>query len=350
MSGGSPRLEKTLVFRRWLRETKVMASKLPKLLGGLVVVALLAIAGLVIYVKVALPNVGPAPDLKVEATPAQLARGRYLATHVTVCIDCHSTRDWNKFAGPVLSGSLGKGGELFDQKVGFPGAFVAANITPAGIAAYSDGELFRLITTGVTRDGRAIFPVMPYQFYSKMDPEDIHSIIAYVRSLPPVENHPAPSKADFPLNLILNTIPKKAEPGRLPAASDTVAYGRYLANASACAECHTKQEKGKIVGEYLAGGFEFNLGNGRVVRSANLTPHENGLKAMTRDQFIQRFKVYASGSFVPPPVDMAKGEFQTVMPWLMYAGMTEQDLGAIYDYLRTVPVSAAKVEKWGSVN
>jgi hypothetical protein len=41
------------------------------------------------------------------------------------------------------------------------------------------------------------------------------------------------------------------------------------------------------------------------------------------------------------------GEFQTIMPWTVYAGMTEQDLGSIYDYLRTIPSVKNKVEKFG---
>ena len=45
---------------------------------------------------------------------------------------------------------------------------------------------------------------------------------------------------------------------------------------------------------------------------------------------------------------MMKGEFQTIMPWVMYAGMTEQDLGAIYDYLRTVKPVDQSVVRWTS--
>jgi Cu2+-containing amine oxidase len=60
--------------------------------------------------------------------------------------------------------------KYFDQKIGFPGAYYAGNITPDGLSKYSDGELLRLITTGVTRDGRAIFPVMPYSHYARSTP------------------------------------------------------------------------------------------------------------------------------------------------------------------------------------
>jgi len=94
---------------------------------------------------------GKAEDLKLEYTPERIERGRYLATAVSVCMDCHSTRDWSKFSGPLKEGTLGKGGDRFDHSVGMPGVFYSKNITPAGIGRYTDGELFRTITTGVTK-------------------------------------------------------------------------------------------------------------------------------------------------------------------------------------------------------
>ncbi len=55
---------------------------------------------------------GPAPELKVTASAGQVERGKYLANHVAVCMDCHSQRDFSQFAGPVKPGTLGSGGEL----------------------------------------------------------------------------------------------------------------------------------------------------------------------------------------------------------------------------------------------
>jgi mono/diheme cytochrome c family protein len=116
-----------------------------------------------LYIKIAMPNVGSAPDIKIDATPERLALGEYLAYHVTVCIDCHSRRDWSRFSGPPAEGTIGMGGDLFDQKYGFPGTYYAKNITPSGISRYADGELFRVITTGVDKEGKALFPVMPFR-------------------------------------------------------------------------------------------------------------------------------------------------------------------------------------------
>ncbi|MHB9143060.1 MAG: hypothetical protein ACYC25_14410, partial [Paludibacter sp.] len=108
------------------------------IIGG---VAVLIIA-FVIYFNSSYPKVDPPSNEKVEVTPARLKRGKYLAHHVTVCLDCHSTRDWSKYAGPVIAGTYGKGGEKFDElTAGVPGIIFAKNITPAGISNLTDGEL-----------------------------------------------------------------------------------------------------------------------------------------------------------------------------------------------------------------
>lgn len=319
-------------------------KKLLKIVFSLLLLLVLLAGGGLAYVVYGLPNIPVDTTLRVEATPERVERGRYLAHHVSVCMDCHSTRDWTKFSAPLKPGTLGIGGEAFDQKAGFPGSFVAANLTPHGLKNWTDGELYRAITSGVSKDGHPCFPIMPYPSYGKMATEDIYSIMAYLRSLPPLESQPAPSKADPPVNIIMHLMPQPAHPTPLPDRKDSVAYGAYLANAAGCAECHTRMEKGTPVGEPLAGGFAFSIPGG-TARSANITPHGAiGIGAWTKEQFVQRFKAYAEGTFQPPTVP--PGGAQTVMPWTMYAGMTTEDMGAIYDYLRTVKPAENLVERW----
>ncbi len=321
-------------------------KKFLKVLGILLAVIVLVIIGGITYITKALPDIPVQKELHVELTPERVARGEYLANHVTVCMDCHSTRDWNKLTAPPIPGTLGKGGEVFDQTMNFPGRFVSKNITPFNLKGWSDGEVYRAITSGVDKDGRPFFPVMPYPYYNKLATEDVYSIIAYLRTLPSVESHPEDSKADFPMNIILQTIPQPAHPMSLPKVADPD-YGAYLVNACGCRECHTKMDKGKAVGEPFAGGFEFHFPNGATVRSANITPDtDNGIGAWDKVTFIRKFKEFTDSSYVAPKVDWKAQDFQTVMPWMMYGGMTEQDLGAIYDYLRTVPASATKVQYW----
>src|SRR5688572_29960540 len=105
-------------------------KKFFKVLGIIVLVLIVAVVGLIAYIKTALPNVGEAEEVKIEYTPERIARGEYLANAVNICMDCHSTRDWSKFSGPLVEGTLGKGGERFDQKVGMPGVYLSRNITP----------------------------------------------------------------------------------------------------------------------------------------------------------------------------------------------------------------------------
>jgi mono/diheme cytochrome c family protein len=321
-------------------------KKLFKILGVLVLILVLVVGGLLTYVSVALPDVGDAPELKVDRTPERIERGRYLATSVSVCVDCHSIRDFSKFSGPIAEGTFGKGGQRFDQSLGFPGVYYSKNITPYGIERYTDGELYRVITTGVNKDGRAMFPVMPYLYYGKMDPEDIYSIIAYLRTLEPIESDVPDGKSDFPMNFIINLLPQKGEPTQRPESSDILAYGKYMVGASGCVECHTQVKQGQIIPELsFGGGREFGFPDGSVLRSSNISPDmATGIGSWSKQAFVARFKMYADSSYQIPAVQ--PGEFNTIMPWTMYAHMTTEDLEAIYEYLRTVPVRKNVVEKF----
>jgi mono/diheme cytochrome c family protein len=319
--------------------------KFLKVLGILLLIVLVAVVGLAAYIKLALPNVGDAPDLKVVSTPELVKRGEYLANNVMVCMDCHSTRNWNEFAAPIVPGTLGKGGEIFDQKMGFPGAYYSANITPAGVKDWTDGELFRAITTGVRKSGKPIFPVMPHHNYGKLDAEDIKAVIAYIRSLPAIENTVPQSSSDFPMNFIINTIPSKAALTTRPAPTNVVEYGKYMATAASCGECHTPFEKGKLITEfYMAGGRVFEMPAGTLI-SANLTPDpETGIGNWSKEAFLSKFKMYRDSANAHMKVDFMN-EYNTIMPWSMYAGMTDEDLGAIYTYLRSLkPVKKANTK------
>lgn len=307
-----------------------------KIITGLVVIFLFLIA----YVRFALPSVDDPADIKVNATEAMIQRGAYLAHNVAVCMDCHSTRDWTKFAGPIIPGTEGMGGDVFDQTMGLPGKFYARNITPFNLSSWTDGELYRLITTGVTKHNEPIFPIMPYRGYNKMLPEDVNSIIAYLRTLPPIENVTQASIADFPVNLIMRTMPKNAEPFEFTSQKTLIEKGHYLLTISGCGECHTPEKNGEAIeGLYLAGGFEFGLPRGGTVRSANITPDiETGIGRWTQEQFVNRFKLYNDPSYVPTAVE--ENTFNTVMPWLMYKDMNTEDLEAIFTYLKSLePVS-----------
>jgi cytochrome c553 len=133
----------------------------------------------------------------------------------------------------------------------------------------------------------------------------------------------------------------------MPDPSDQVAYGEYVANAAGCILCHTTQDdRGMMIPELLlAGGNEYPLPTGGVVRSANLTPDkETGIGKWTEEAFLMRFKIYADSSMVLP--EIRDGDLNTVMAWTRYGKMKEEDLRAIYRYMQTVQPLSNKVEKF----
>ncbi|MEI7980007.1 MAG: c-type cytochrome [Bacteroidota bacterium] len=307
----------------------------PKILGGFFILLILLIAGVILYFRFELPSIS-LKNITVQSTPDLIARGEYLANHVMVCMDCHSRRAWDRFSGPVVPGTLGRGGEVFDQKLGFPGSFSSPNITPYALKDWTDAEIYRAITSGVTKQGKALFPIMPYTYYGTLDTGDILSVIAYLRTLPSVESHPPASEPAFPMSIIVNTIPTIALPSVRPPKEDTLRYGKYLVAAASCVECHTLSKHGQIVKESaFSGGREFQMSDGSILFSANITPDtETGIGRLSREAFIFRFKIYDLTTYTPPTLQ--KGDMQTIMPWTMYAGMDTTDLAAIYKYIHSL--------------
>jgi mono/diheme cytochrome c family protein len=320
-------------------------KKLLKVLGTVVLICLLLLVLAAAYIKIALPDVGPAQQITIGKTSEKIKRGAYLAKSVMICMDCHSSRNPIDFSMPMDYSTIGEGGERFDQTMGFPGVYYSANITPAGIGNWTDGEIYRAITTGVRKSGKPIFPVMPYHSYRQADPEDVKSVIVFLRTLNPIQNIVPESKSDFPMNIILNTIPTKADPQTTPPADDSVANGKYLFNIAACHDCHTPYNKGKFVeAEAIGGGRVFPVPGG-MITSANITPDKGtGIGMWTRDAFIQHFAMYRDSINAHRAVQ--PGEMQTIMPWTMYGNMTDRDLGNIYAYIQTIKPIKHVVVKW----
>jgi hypothetical protein len=320
-------------------------KKLLYTIGGFILLLVLLAIGGILYLKMAYPPDIPAEDIGIEPTPERLARGEYLTKNVSLCLDCHSPKNYDYFSAPIIPGSEGKGGEVFP---GVPGTLYMSNITPAALKNWSDGEIARAIVNGIGKNNRPLAPMMPYSEYRYMAKEDVYAIIAYLRTLPPLENeNPIPeTEIDFPLNLIFRTLPGEADPQPLPDTSDAAASGKYYARIAGCVFCHTPAVQGApIAGMDFAGGHEFADPPSGTVRSANLTPDtETGIGSWTKEAFINRFKMYADSAGQRIPVSQTG--FQTVMPWTLLAGMREEDLGAIYEYLRTVAPVRNPVEKF----
>jgi plastocyanin/mono/diheme cytochrome c family protein len=285
------------------------------------------------------PRTAPASPVRVPRDDVTVERGRYLAENVADCLGCHSSRDWRKFSGPALQGARYAGGECYTSARGFPGHLCAPNISPSasdGIGAWSDGEVIRAVREGIHRDGHALFPIMPYPHYRGMSDRDVEAVVAFLRTVQPAASAPRERSLGFPLGLIVRTIPEPVD-GAVPEPPPRgPEHGKYLAKMADCAECHTPHSGHSIDESRLfAGGYEIRVPGTLHVVSPNLTPDvETGLGTWTKEAFIRRFKAHDVDASVLPEVPP---ERQTAMPWKELSGMTEQDLGDIYAYLRSLP-------------
>ena len=316
-----------------------------KILGVLVALLLVAAAAGLGYLFFALPDVPLRADYRIEPTPERLARGKYLNDHVVGCTTCHTQRDWTKFSGPVKAELTGAGGEPFN--LGPAGMLYSKNITPAALGSWSDGELLRAVTSGVSKDGTPLFPLMPYPHFGFMAEDDVHAVLAYIRSLKAIENANIPERVlNFPLNLIVRTMPAAPSHTERPAPADGIAYGRYMTRIALCADCHTPidQQGTPLPGMAFAGGMEF-YETGYRVRSANITPDaDTGIGSWTEQQFIDKFKAFENTTVAT--LSEAERRQNTVMPLTAYAGMTREDLSAIYAFLRSQKPVVNRVVKF----
>lgn len=124
----------------------------------------------------------PVGEIKAPPRSDKVAYGAYLAGPMGHCTDCHTPHK------PDLSLDMSKAGAGGRPFTGPWGTSVAANITPhrdVGIADWSDAEIARAIRTGVSKDGRKLFPPMAYSYYARINNDDMAALIAYLRSLPP---------------------------------------------------------------------------------------------------------------------------------------------------------------------
>lgn len=276
----------------------------------------------------------PFPEIHASSDPAVIERGRYLAYGPAQCVVCHSADD-RKAA--VLAGEEVPlvGGHEWRLPMG---VIRSRNITPnveTGIGRYSDLELARILRHGVAPDGRAVLPFMPFQ---NMSDDDLRAVISFLRSQRPVHNVVPPNDVNLLGKAVLAMLirprgPSAPPPARSPGGA-TVERGRYLATSVAdCGGCHTQRNMldGSLTAPPFSGGFTFTDPNdpNRTFVSPNLTPDAatGAITSWSEDVFVARFRAGASIDGTP-------------MPWRVLGRMTDDDLRAIYRYLRSLePVS-----------
>jgi len=199
----------------------------------------------------------PVPDLKVEATPERIARGKALADGY--CSGCHSK-----------TGTL-TGGADIGQDIPIPvGSFVSSNLTPAGrVKIWSDGEIFRAIRNGIDADGRWL-AMMSYTNSGRLSDEDTEALIAYIRSLPAAgEQTPNPPDQFTLLGVAMlgaGMLPsgKPVVTGSVtaPPKGPTFRFGEYILSYQDCRECHGARLSGGVPGQIGPLGPDLNLVKG----------------------------------------------------------------------------------------
>jgi mono/diheme cytochrome c family protein len=275
------------------------------------------------------PRMRPLTNRVFERTPERWARGKYLVENEAACADCHSPHDWTKHDSPIPAGMEGAG-EDFSIMKDLPGRVVASNLTPdaeTGIGTWSDDALARAIREGIGHDGRTLFPMMPYENYWHLPDEDLASIIVFLRSLPPVRNPLPNTEIIFPVKYLIRSVPEPLiDPVAAPDLSDPVKHGAFLVTIAGCRDCHTPMYHGDpIPGTEMSGGQIFEGPWGRVA-TANLTPDPSGIPYYDEILFLQAIRTgYVKAR-----------SLNQIMPWRNYGGMTDDDLKAIFAYLKTL--------------
>ena len=290
----------------------------------------IALAGIFLSVgyttreRVTTPRVAP---LKFGPTVARLERGRYIVEGPAHCFQCHSEVDWERPGAQPKHGKKGAGTIFVEAGMQW---LVAPNITPdreTGAGNWTDEQFARAIREGVGHDGRRLFPMMPYMNFRQMSDEDLASVVVYIRSIDPVRNLvpktmlPEPIKGSLPPH---EPITDRVEG---PDMSNPVERGKYLVTLGNCMSCHTPMNKqGQPLTQLaFAGGLRFT-GPWGEVSSANITPDASGISYYDEALFVKTLRTGQVGA----------RKLNSIMPWGYFRNMTDEDLKAIFAYLRTV--------------
>jgi mono/diheme cytochrome c family protein len=279
------------------------------------------------------------PVLSTAAT-----RGRYLANSVFGCAGCHTPRGAMGLDMTKLFG----GNDCFrdfDTMDAEKGCIASANLTPheTGIKNRTDQELKDMFLKGERPDGKLLFglhngsAIMPYHLLANMTSADADAIVAYLRSLTPVDHQVKASQPPFDTRptMAVQTV-KLTDTTAFPevpaaaANADSARRGRSLA-AIVCVECHSPAAAaGTLAGfdatKTFQGGRMFGPVMGMNVASANLTPDDTGLKGWTTDDIVKVLKMGTD--------KMGK---RVCSPMPSYPNMTDDDAKDIANYLLALP-------------
>jgi cytochrome c553 len=259
-------------------------------------------------------DVAAATGLSVTRDPAQIARGQHLVTAVAKCVDCHAQD---------------LGGKVFIEP-GPMGTVIASNLTTGKggvLASYTDAQIETAIRHGVRRNGRGLI-IMPSDEYQNLSDADVSAIIAYLRSLRPVDREFEHTTKLGPIGRGLLTfgvpiIPAAridhqtppASRAAVPPVGPTREYGQYLVSVGGCRGCHGPN----LVGAPGHGPDE--------PASANITP-AGAIGRWSEADFTRAIRTGTR----PDGTRISEA-----MPWKSMSRHTDDELHAIWLYLKTVP-------------
>ena len=296
-----------------------------------IVLVVVAVTGAILSVGYTIrkERAKPTPSAKAltfERTPERLARGKYIVEGPAHCFQCHSDVDYTKPGAQSKPGKKGAGAVFAEDGMEW---LVAPNITPdveTGAGSWTDEQIARAIREGIGHDGRRLFPVMPYMNFRNMSDEDLASVITYIRSIEPVRNKLPKTQIPEPLKAALPPHEPVSQVASHHAAS-AVARGQYLTTLGNCATCHTPMnEKGQpMMNMAFAGGFKLK-GTWGEVYGANITPDASGISYYDEALFIRTMRTGHVGA----------RKLNYVMPTGYFKNMSDEDLKAIFAYLRTL--------------
>jgi len=274
----------------------------------------------------------------LAASPAEIARGKYIFGATAGC-GCHTEP----------KGVANAGGRKFDRPFG---TVYSSNITPdtkTGIGAWTDEQIIAAIRLGRRPNGERIVPVHPFTSFNGMAEDDLRALVAFLRTVPPVNRSNKPKKITLPMfesvflpAWVLIFAATRTPPPAAPVSG--VARGEYLVRAVGhCGECHTPRSALTMAvdnSRFLAGNPKKTGPEGQA--TPNITPdHATGIGDWTEEQ-ISTFL----GTGKRPDGDVAGGLMEEAIQGTLagFKDLTKADLGAIARYLKSIPAVTNKVE------
>ena len=302
-----------------------MTRKILKWTGSLLLI-LIAGVSIITATRQHVKYSAPYPAIKASNDSSMIARGKQIIYGPAHCVECHNAGNVDSLllAGANIPLS---GGRKFSFGLG---NFYTKNITPdvaTGIGKYTDGEIARVLRYGVHADGTAVFDFMPFH---NMTDEDLTAVISYLRAQQPVYNKVPMHEPNLLGKMVIAFMVKPvgpSEPIKASIPQDTsAAYGKYLVtNVANCSGCHTKRSlSGAYKGELMAGGSPIAKEGFPALTPPNVTGDSSSrIFRWSQSDFVNRFH---EGKKIP----------FSEMPWNSFKSMSDNDLKAVYNYLKSI--------------